>query len=45
MAEATHIPVRASRRLNAERVYDAFLDPKGAGRFMFATDTGEMERI
>jgi uncharacterized protein YndB with AHSA1/START domain len=47
MAEATHIPVRASSRLNAtpERVYDALLDPTRAGRFMFATDTGEMERV
>ena len=30
---------------SAERVYDAFLDPERARRFLFATATGQIERL
>ena len=38
--------VRVSYRFDAsaERVYDAFLDPAKAGKFMFATGTGQIVR-
>ena len=38
--------VRATHRFDAstERVYDAFLDPSRAGKFLFATPTGQIVR-
>lgn len=39
--------VRVTRmfRVSAERVYDAWLDPAKAGRFLFATPTGQMVKV
>ena len=38
--------VRATHRFDAsaERVYDAFLNPSRAGKFLFATPTGQIVR-
>jgi uncharacterized protein YndB with AHSA1/START domain len=40
------VPVRVTHRFDAsaERVYDAFLDPSRASRFMFGTATGQIVR-
>lgn len=42
----TTVTARVNRRLglSAERVYDAWLDPERARRFLFATPSGEMVR-
>ena len=46
MNSANKVTVRATRRFHAspERVFDAWLDPQKARKFLFATPTGEMVR-
>ncbi|WP_129641055.1 SRPBCC family protein [Peristeroidobacter agariperforans] len=39
------LSVKRQFTASAERVFDAFLDPSKAGRFMFATATGTMVRV
>ncbi len=47
MTTESPVEVRVTRHFSAspERVFDAWLDPAKAGKFLFATDDGEMVRV
>jgi uncharacterized protein YndB with AHSA1/START domain len=47
MTETKLLTVRITRRFDfpPERVFDAWLDPRLAGKFLFATPNGEMLRV
>ncbi len=47
MSTRSPVVLRVTRRFaaSAERVFDAFLDPEKARRFLFATPTGQMVRV
>jgi uncharacterized protein YndB with AHSA1/START domain/predicted SnoaL-like aldol condensation-catalyzing enzyme len=47
MNTGERVQVRVTHRFSAspERVFDAFLDPAKAGKFMFATPTGQMVKV
>eukprot|EP01030_Chromulinospumella_sphaerica_P018450 gene18450-18316_t len=45
MTDLVALTVSHTYRSPAERVFDAWLDPDKAGRFLFATPDGEMIRV
>lgn len=47
MAGDERVTLRVTRRFSAsaERVFDAWLDPERAGKWLFATPTGQMVRV
>jgi uncharacterized protein YndB with AHSA1/START domain len=45
MTTTTTIRVTHSFEFASERVYDAFLDREKAGKFLFATPTGQMVKV
>jgi uncharacterized protein YndB with AHSA1/START domain/predicted SnoaL-like aldol condensation-catalyzing enzyme len=47
MSTGDRVQVRVTHRFTAspERVFDAFLDPARAGKFMFATPSGQMVKV
>ena len=47
MINESKAAVRVSRHFEAspERIFDAWLDPEKAARFLFKTPTGEMQRV
>ena len=42
---STELVVKKTYTASAERVYDAFLDPAKAGKFLFCTPTGTMVKL
>lgn len=47
MADTPKTTVRVARAFQApaERIFDAWLDPATSGKWLFATPTGEMQRV
>ena len=47
MTDQTPVTVRVTHQFtqSAERVFDAWLDPAKAGKFLFATPAGQMVRV